>query len=95
MIAEAITIGVKKVLDESYPHLLRPAVMYAKVTAAQNAGGYYVYSLKILDKNGEVDDGFKEIPGVKSKIQADSGATVAVALPYGELNPFILGTVVT
>lgn len=94
MVAEMIETGVKKVLAERYPHLLRPAVMYAKVTAAQDAGNYYVYSLKILDKNGEVDGSFREIPGVRSKVQADNGAAVAVALPYGELNPFILGVVV-
>lgn len=94
MVEEFIKTGVQKVLSENYPHLLRPAVMYAKVTAAQTADGYYVYALKIIDKNGEVDDGFKEIPNIKSKVQAESGSTVAIALPYGELNPFILGVVV-
>ena len=93
MVQQFMETGVSKVLAERYPHLLRPAVMYAKVTAAQNADGY-MYSLKILDKNGDIDDSFKEIPGVRSKVQADTGAVVAISLPYGELNPFILGVVV-
>lgn len=93
MIDELLKTGVSKALSEDYPYLLHPAVMYAKVTGVQNGGSYFVYALKILDKNGEVDNGFAEIPGVKSKVQADNGGTVAVALPYGELNPFILGVV--
>lgn len=94
MVAEFMETGVQKVLSEDYPHLLRPSVLYARVTAAQDADGYSVYSLKILDKNSETDDGFKEIPGVRSKVQASTGDTVAVVLPYGELNPYILGAVV-
>ncbi|WP_411676868.1 hypothetical protein [Caproicibacter sp.] len=94
MVSEFMETGVQKVLSEKYPHLLLPAVLYAAVTAAQDANGYYVYALKILDKNGEVDNGFKEIPNVRSKVQVEKGTTVAVVLPYGELNPYILGVVV-
>lgn len=91
MIDELLKTGVSKVLSEDYPYLLHPAVMYAKVTGVQNGGSYFVYALKILDKNGNVDDSFAEIPNVWSTVSAKSGDTVAVALPYGELNPFILG----
>lgn len=94
MIKEVMKTGVNKTLQENFPHLLQPAVVCAKVTKAHNANNYYVYNLKILDKSGEVDSSFPEIPGVRSKVQADAGATVAVALLYGELNLFVIGVVV-
>jgi hypothetical protein len=94
MIEELVQTGVNKVLSEEFPHLLRPAFVCARITKAQDAGGYYVYNLKILDKTGEIDSSFSEIPSIHSKVQAATGATVAVALLYGELNPFIIAEVV-
>lgn len=61
---------------------------------AKITGHWYEYSVRILDKSGGVSDDYPEIPGVKSKVQAAVGATVAVALAYGDLNPVILGEVI-
>lgn len=56
-------------------------------------GEWYSYNLKILDKDGSPSADYPEIPSVKSQFQIKSGRTVAVALPYGELLPFIIGEV--
>ncbi|MDR2024018.1 MAG: hypothetical protein LBQ71_12445 [Hungatella sp.] len=58
---------------------------------AKITGKWFEYSLKILNKDGTNDSEYPVIPGVKSMVQVKTGATVAVALLYGELSPFILG----
>ena len=85
---------ISKQLATNFPHLQLPAFMKARVTRAAASGEWYEYNLKILDKTGEIDEGFPEIPGVLSKVFIESGKTVAVGLLYGELNPFIIGEVV-
>ena len=49
---------------------------------------WYEYTLTVLP-----DDDFPTIPGIKSKSQFKAGAVVAVALPYGDLTPSIIGEV--
>jgi hypothetical protein len=56
-------------------------------------GKWHEYAVRIVDKNGDISDDYPEIPGVRSKIQAAVGATVAVALLYGMLDVAILGEV--
>lgn len=53
----------------------------------------FEYSLKILSKDGEADNQYPIIPGVRSTCQVEVGDTVAVTLLYGELSPYILGEV--
>ena len=54
----------------------------------------YVYSLSIIGRDGEPDSRYPVIPGVRSLIQADPGDTVAVAMLYGALDPYIIGEVI-
>ena len=54
---------------------------------------WYEYTLTVLDRFGNPDDDFPTIPGIKSKSQFKAGAVVAVALPYGDLTPSIIGEV--
>ncbi len=39
------------------------------------------------------DANYPALPGIKSKKQFKAGAVVAVALPYGDLTPAIIGEV--
>lgn len=54
---------------------------------------WYEYKLTVLDRFGNVDSKYPALPGVKSKKQFKAGAIVAVALPYGDLLPSIIGEV--
>lgn len=54
---------------------------------------WYEYTLTVLDRFGNPDNDFPTIPGIKSKSQFKAGAVVAVALPYGDLTPSIIGEV--
>ena len=94
MLEEMVKSVISKQLAADFPHLQLPAVMRAKVTRAASSGEWFEYSLKIIDKTGEIDERFPEIPGVLSKLQVESGKTVAIGLLYGELNPCIIGEVV-
>ena len=55
---------------------------------------WYEYTLKVLDRFGGQDDAVPVLPGIRSKLPLESGATVAVGLPYGDLNAAIIGEVV-
>lgn len=54
---------------------------------------WYEYRLTVLDRFGRPDRAFPALPQIKSKKQFQSGAMVAIALPYGELTPAIIGEV--
>ena len=54
----------------------------------------YGYPLRIIGRDGEPDSRYPVIPGVRSLIQADPGDTVAVAMLYGALDPYIIGEVI-
>jgi hypothetical protein len=60
---------------------------------AQYTAHWREYTLKVLDRFGNADDTFPELPGVRSRVQLEAGATVAVALAFGD-EPVILGEVV-
>lgn len=94
MIEEMVKSVIAKKLAADFPHLQLPNFMCATVTRVVPSGEHYEYSLKILDKVGEIDERFPEIPGVLSKVYVEAGKTVAVGLLYGELNPYIIGEVV-
>lgn len=55
---------------------------------------WYEYSLKVLDRFGNTDDTFPELPGVRSKVQLEAGATVAIGLTFGDIAPTIIGEVI-
>lgn len=54
---------------------------------------WYEYKLTVLDRFGSPDSKFPALPQIKSKKQFQQGAMVAIALPYGELAPAIIGEV--
>ena len=54
---------------------------------------WWEYTLAVVDRFGNPDEDFPTIPGIKSKKQFQTGATVAVALAYGDLTPAIIGEV--
>lgn len=54
----------------------------------------YVYSLRIIGRDGEPDSRYPVIPGVRSLIQTAPGDIVAVAMLYGALDPYIIGEVI-
>ena len=54
---------------------------------------WYEYKLTIVDRFGNPDTNYPALPGIKSKKQFKAGAVVAVALPYGDLTPAIIGEV--
>ncbi|WP_312938889.1 carbamoyl-phosphate synthase subunit L [Oscillibacter sp.] len=110
---------VKTVVEKQYPHLKRPAVVYASVTAAQMLSDTYTltnlqitntdsstsfngsikahwfeYSLRVLDQFGNEDESYPEIPAVRSKLQLNTGATVAVGYAFNTVEPVIIGEVV-
>ena len=54
---------------------------------------WYEYTLTVLDRFGNPDANYPALPGIKSKKQFKPGALVAISLPYGDLNPAIIGEV--
>ena len=48
----------------------------------------------VVDRFGSEDSNFPALPGVRSKIQLQAGALAAIALPFGDLTPVIIGEVV-
>lgn len=54
---------------------------------------WYEYTLTVLDQFGNADGQYPALPGIKSKSQFQQGAVVAIALPYGDLEPTIIGEV--
>jgi hypothetical protein len=51
------------------------------------------YTLTVVDRFGNADETFPALPGIRSRAQYKAGATVAVALAYGD-GPVIIGEVV-
>jgi hypothetical protein len=55
---------------------------------------WYEYTLKVLDRFGNADDTFPELPGVRSKIPLEAGIIVAIGLAFGSIEPTIIGEVI-
>ncbi len=94
MLEQMIIKGANKLIETKYQHIKLPSVVYSKVTKVQDATGYYVYNLKILDENKEIDTRFPEIPKVKSTVALEYGDICTVVLLYGQLNIHIVGKVI-
>lgn len=54
---------------------------------------WFAYNLTVLDRFGSPDSAFPALPQIRSRKWFQEGAVVAVALPYGELAPAIIGEV--
>ena len=52
------------------------------------------YTLWVVDRFGSEDSSFPALPGVRSRIPLQAGALAAIALPFGDLTPVIIGEVV-
>lgn len=90
MMKQFVGQELQQQIKENFPHLQQPSFMYAKVVQIQGDPSGEV-TLKILDKNKQPDSRFPEVPKVKTGMDVKKGDVVAIALPYGELDPYILG----
>lgn len=94
MLEEMIKAVIDKVIDTKYPHLKLPSIVLAKATLVSDPEQRWKeYRLTILDRFGSVDDQYPLLPNVQSERLFEMGAIVAVALPYGNLTPVIIGEV--
>lgn len=91
MMKQFVGQELEQQIKENYPHLQYPPLMYAKVVYVQGNMPPREATLKILDKNKQPDSRFPEIPKVKTEIDIEKGDVVAIALLYGEFDPYILG----
>ena len=97
---------IDRVIVEDYPHLKELPKTYEvkkleitdedgeRTFGAHYTAHWYEYTLKVLDRFGNADDTFPELPGVCSKVQLETGAIVAVGLAFGDIAPIIIGEVV-
>ena len=53
---------------------------------------WYEYNLAVVDRFGGKDEGYPPFPEIRSRAQYEVGATVAVAMAYGD-SPAIIGEV--
>ena len=67
--------------------------MTGEVFKAHITSYWYEYKLTVIDRFGNPDANYPALPGIKSKKQFKAGVVVAVALPYGDLTPAIIGEV--
>ena len=56
-------------------------------------GRWQEYTLTVVDRFGSEDSSFRPCR-VRSRIQLQAGALAAIALPFGDLTPVIIGEVV-
>jgi len=61
---------------------------------ARYTAHWYEYTLRVIDRFGNADSTFPELPGIRSKIQLEAGAVVAIGLAHGDVEPVIIGEVV-
>ena len=79
-------------IKENYPHIQHPPCLCAKVVAVERKGGnLYEATLRILDKSGQPDSHFPEVPKVTTDMPILKDEAVVVVLMYGECRPYIIG----
>ena len=59
----------------------------AEATKRHIVAHWYEYTLRVVDRFGNLDAKFPELPSVRSKKQFQRGATVTIGLAYGDLSP--------
>lgn len=94
MLQQVITGVLRKLIKTEYHHMELPANVYSVVTKRVDCGGYYEYNLKILDNNRGIDERFPEIPRVKCEDKYEVETTLVVLLMNGELDVYIIGSVI-
>lgn len=82
---------ISEAIKTEYPHLRLPTAVKAIVTQASESENGGTYRLRLLDRNGEVDETVPEIPEVKSGYTLHTGDIVCAVLLYGQLLPYIVG----
>lgn len=91
----ATITGVRK-LEETYE--LNDLVIYNDESGGSYKGHivahWYEYTLRVVDRFGNLDAKFPELPSVRSKKQFRKGATVSIGLAYGDLSPTIIEEVI-
>ena len=99
MLEEMVASVMKKTLAQDFPHLKLPAAVFATIDSAAKSDAFDIEEPIVHNEvTGEVfkahpDANYPALPGIKSKKQFKAGAVVAVALPYGDLTPAIIGEV--
>jgi len=89
------TVTAAKKLPETYE--VNELVIYNDETCGSYRGHivapWWEYTLEVINRFGNRDEDVPILPGIKSKKQFKAGATVAVAMAYGDLTPSIIGEV--
>lgn len=91
MMKQFVAQELSQQIKGNYPHMQYPSFLYAKVVNVKETLGKYEATLKILDKNKQVDSRFPEIPKVVTNMEIHRNDVAVVALLYGEMNPYIIG----
>ncbi len=91
MMQEFVKQELDSQIKNNYPHLRYPHCIYAKVVNVMADSDVYICTLKLLDKNKQVDTRFPEIPMIRTKIAVKKGDVIIVTFLYGECNPYVLG----
>lgn len=89
-IEETISRLVRKVVRNDYPHIEYPSGICANITARNEMGECYEYTIRILDAEKQPDSKFTEIPKVRSCQNFENGQVVAIIFLYGK-EPYIIG----
>lgn len=82
---------LKEQIKSSYSHMENPPCMYAKVFDIKRQGEKFSCTLKLLDKNKQVDSTYPTVPGVLTNIAFEVNDIAVILLPYGRYNPYIVG----
>ena len=91
MMKQFVAQELSQQIKDNYPHMQYPPLLCAKVVNVRQKEGQYEATLKILDKNRNVDSRFPEVPKVVTDIPILKGEMVAIVLMYGECMPYIIG----
>ncbi len=83
-LAETYEVKELRITDEDYDRTFN----------AHFRAHWYEYTLRVIDRFGNIDDTFPALPGIRSKIQLEAGATVAIGLAHGDVEPVIIGEVI-
>lgn len=85
---------VEEILKTKYPYMLHPAIAVGEVVSAVPAEEGYVYTVRVLQSDGEADNAYPEIPNVWSDVKYDVGSHIAVAFFDGTTKLYVMGRVI-
>ena len=92
MLEEFVKAAVNKIISQNYSYLKLPAILLATIDSTTLLDDWYEYTLTVIDRFGSIDSDFPKLPGIRSRKHYSIGATVAIALAYGD-SPVIIGEV--